>query len=246
MLPAISIAETKCIAHMGLHTSVPKNSLAALVAAKEAQADGIEFDIQHTLDGEAIVMHDKTLKESAMSRRGRECPLKKKISKMLLKEIRENCQLKNSDESIPTLSEALESLKDYKKLIFIEFKDRPSKLTGELIQSHFESDPEKLRIISFNPRHFNKGRIQNPFWDQVRFLDLDVFLIKERKNQGINLFNRSYGLRKRFLRETDAEVSVWTVNSIKRMEYFFKEKVDFVTTDRLIECLEIKRNSESN
>ena len=39
----------------------PENTLAAFALAVESGADGIEFDVQQTLDGELVVLHDSTL-----------------------------------------------------------------------------------------------------------------------------------------------------------------------------------------
>ncbi len=50
-------------AHRGLHTedkSVPENSIAAFLAAKEA-GYGVELDVQLSKDGQVVVFHDDTL-----------------------------------------------------------------------------------------------------------------------------------------------------------------------------------------
>ncbi len=46
------------IAHRGDQQVAPENTLAAIVAALGAGADGIEFDVHRTSDGEVIVHHD--------------------------------------------------------------------------------------------------------------------------------------------------------------------------------------------
>lgn len=49
------------VAHRGLHTRAPENSLAAVVAALEAGLDRIEVDVRALGDGELVLMHDRTL-----------------------------------------------------------------------------------------------------------------------------------------------------------------------------------------
>lgn len=50
------------IAHRGYALEHPENSLRAIKAAcEEAPADGIEFDLRHTLDQHLLLHHDRTL-----------------------------------------------------------------------------------------------------------------------------------------------------------------------------------------
>ncbi|KAA1184383.1 glycerophosphodiester phosphodiesterase family protein [Rhizobium tropici] len=49
------------IAHRGLWSAAPENSLAALRAAAELGIDFVEIDTQATADGHLVVIHDKTL-----------------------------------------------------------------------------------------------------------------------------------------------------------------------------------------
>ena len=58
----------KCIAHRGEHSSELENSLRALSKAIESKIDGVEFDIRHTRDGKAILVHNKTLRWIANSK----------------------------------------------------------------------------------------------------------------------------------------------------------------------------------
>lgn len=53
-LPAI-------IAHRGGSSEAPENTLAAFRMAKENGAYGVEFDVDFTKDGRAVVIHDSTV-----------------------------------------------------------------------------------------------------------------------------------------------------------------------------------------
>ncbi len=46
------------LAHRGMHSVHPENSLAAFKAAFQAGADGIECDLQKTNDGDYVIIHD--------------------------------------------------------------------------------------------------------------------------------------------------------------------------------------------
>ena len=49
------------IAHRGGSAEAPENTLAAFRLAKENGAYGVEFDVDFTKDGRAVVIHDSTV-----------------------------------------------------------------------------------------------------------------------------------------------------------------------------------------
>lgn len=53
-------AGVKVVAHRGLHTTAPENSVAALKAAQDINVYGSEFDIWLTTDGRCVVNHDSS------------------------------------------------------------------------------------------------------------------------------------------------------------------------------------------
>ncbi len=61
MLDSSQKTRTQVYAHRGFAARAPENTLPAFALAIEVGADGIEFDVQMTVDGELIVIHDDTL-----------------------------------------------------------------------------------------------------------------------------------------------------------------------------------------
>ena len=57
----------RIIAHRGSSAHAPENTLAAFELAVAGGAEGIEFDVRLTRDGEAVVIHDADLKRTALS-----------------------------------------------------------------------------------------------------------------------------------------------------------------------------------
>lgn len=55
------MAAVKVLAHRGIRSLWPENSLIALTKAAELGADGIECDLRSTRDGHIILMHDPTV-----------------------------------------------------------------------------------------------------------------------------------------------------------------------------------------
>ncbi|MCY3067687.1 glycerophosphodiester phosphodiesterase [Aerococcus loyolae] len=55
----------KLYAHRGYSARYPENTMLAFIKAYEAGADGIECDVQLTLDGQVVVCHDERLDRTA-------------------------------------------------------------------------------------------------------------------------------------------------------------------------------------
>jgi glycerophosphoryl diester phosphodiesterase len=117
------------IAHRGASALAPENTFAAFKKALADGADGLEFDVRLTKDGEVIVFHDATL--ARLSDR------KNLVSSLTLEELRKidvgswfarrkanPSEDDFSGERIPTLSALLDFLKDFQGLIYIELKCR--------------------------------------------------------------------------------------------------------------------------
>ncbi len=123
------------IAHRGASKHAPENTFAAFKRAIEAGADGIELDVRLAKDGVAMVFHDSSLKRIA-GRKG-------KIAQYTSIELGsidagswfnraapKHADPKYKQESIPTLAETLEFLKDFKGLIYIELKCKEADAEG--------------------------------------------------------------------------------------------------------------------
>jgi glycerophosphoryl diester phosphodiesterase len=101
------------IAHRGLWSpdGPPENSLGAFQAACAAEY-GIELDVQLSADGEAMVFHDANLRRMT-GREGR-------VSDHTAADLRQ-MRLAGSDETIPTLAEALTEI-GRRAMVHIEIK----------------------------------------------------------------------------------------------------------------------------
>ncbi|MCH8919884.1 MAG: glycerophosphodiester phosphodiesterase [Chloroflexi bacterium] len=94
-MSAVIIAHRTCPRH------APENSLQGIRRAAELGADGVEIDVQRTLDGVPILMHDKTLWRTA----GLNWP-----ARLLPYSLLRRLHLKGGSERVPTLAEALAAL----------------------------------------------------------------------------------------------------------------------------------------
>ena len=132
--------KTLPIAHRGLHTDFPENTLPAFSAAIE-HGYAIETDVRLTADGKWIVFHDDTLaRMTGDERRADACTLA---------EIR---ALSIGGEAIPTLAELLETVAG-KTPLLIEIKDmkeKPARI-AELLSEGMKGYAGEYAVQSFNP-----------------------------------------------------------------------------------------------
>lgn len=118
------------IAHRGASAFAPENTLGAFKRAIEDGAEGIEFDVRLTIDGEVVVIHDASLRRTGL-REG-------SISEMTSAELGRidagswfnlkyplRAVPEFANETVPTLTATLELLKNFHGLIYIELKSGP-------------------------------------------------------------------------------------------------------------------------
>ena len=140
-------------AHRGLHGNVTgegfaaENSLTAFRRAIEA-GYGIEFDVQATKDGVAVVFHDATLT--------RICGVSGKVKDMTYAELAE-FSLSGTEDKIPTLREVLELVSGKVPLKETGLDHTISEKTAELLRDY----NGKFIIESFSPFAF--GAIKREF-----------------------------------------------------------------------------------
>lgn len=224
----------KCIAHRGDITGGIENSLDSVVFAVNEGADGVEFDIRHSSDGVPFLLHDRTLKRVGDSTMVN-CPIKTKVSTLKWSQIKEQCRLSDGQE-ITSLAEVLYELRDYKGLLFIELKDKPSKNFEDVITAS-GFDVNQIRFISFRLKFLQMVR---DFFPAIESLRLSKFIPFLAWTRGMNVH---YPLKPFtwLARILGHENGVWSVNDSRRLTRYHKRKVDFITTDKLRLCLDLKK-----
>ena len=106
------------IAHQGEEALAPSHSRAAYRLAAEHRLDWLKLDVRETKDGHVVLQHDATLKATM----GWDA----KISDLTLAEIvaKGRCRTRSAytNETITTLTDALEIAKGMRKGLWIDFK----------------------------------------------------------------------------------------------------------------------------
>ena len=144
------------IAHRGASAVAPENTLAAFAAARDAGADGVEFDVHVCASGQAVVFHDDDLERMA----GRP----ERIDEMPLYALR-RIELPDG-QRIPTLDAVLAALPS-PMLLNIELKTTRGTRRGRLVGAVLESIRRagagpRVLISSFDPRLLLRVRIAWP------------------------------------------------------------------------------------
>ena len=229
------------IAHRGA------SGLAAFTKAIEIGVDRIEMDLRQTIDGEVVVLHDKTINRTTNG-----WGSIRKISLKKAKRYSAGSWFHHdfSSERIPTFREVLE-LVDGKTTLLLEIKDGSPYHHGierNIIRLLNEYDAHDWCIVqSFNDRILNNFRalpdlhsdiqkLFSAFIPVAPFYGGSRFSYKRLRNyefaQEVNISYKYVNpLVVRKVHEMKKKVNVWTVNQPENLVKYMKMGVDGIITD---------------
>jgi glycerophosphoryl diester phosphodiesterase len=153
------LATVLIIGHRGAAAVAPENTLISFERALADGADGIEFDVRLARDGVAVVIHDQTLRRTAL-RQGRiESFSSTELSEMdagtwFNQRFPHCARLEYTQAKIPTLAAVFETMKARSALLYVEMKCGPkdraalSNEVARLIRSY--SLAERVVVESFD------------------------------------------------------------------------------------------------
>ena len=233
--------DVQITAHRGASAEAPENTLAALRRAIEAGATYAEIDVQHTRDGQIVLLHDADLMRMAGDPR--------RLAGLSLEElggidvgIRHEPSFPG--ERVPTLEQAIGLVRDRMKLnielkynvpdeslapAVIELLRREDFLDSAVITS---LDYAALRQVrSLEPRlrigHIVTASVGDVLRSEADFLSLNA------AKAGSSLVRRAHAAGK--------QVHVWTVNDAEAMVRMIERGVDNIITDRPALLAEVMR-----
>ena len=220
------------VAHRGAAGRAPENTLASIRAAIEDGADWIEIDVQETVDGEVVVVHDSDfMKLAGVSR---------KVWDVTLEEL-QRIDVGSwfapdfTGESVPTLRAVLEQIRGSDSRLVIELKyyghdQQLEQRVVDLVETAGIAD--RVAIMSLSYPGVAKLRRLRPDWTtgllvataigNLNRLDTDFLAV----NTGM--------ATARFVRRTQRagrQVFVWTVNDPVSMSRMMSLGVDGIITD---------------
>lgn len=149
-------------AHRGFKGKYPENTMLAFEKAVEIGADGIEFDVHLSKDGELVIIHDETLERTTD---GKSLVCEKTLEdlkKLNASKLYPDCEI----QRIPTLREYFEFAKDKEIITNIELKNSIIDYEGieEKVYRLIEEFglAEKIIISSFNHESLVKFKNIDP------------------------------------------------------------------------------------
>lgn len=237
--------ETKIIGHRGGAAGYPENTLASFKKAVELGADGVEFDVQLTEDGEVVVIHDelidRTLTESGLVR-------DYTLSELKEMSAGEYYSPDFKDEKIPTLREVLEIVSGL-EVINIELKnflDYPELEEKVLKMVEEFGIMDKVIISSFNHQSLQKvqklhPKIKTGALLMARMINPADYAFK----RGFNALNLHFLTADRDIIEKahfmGLDLNVYTVNQPEAVAELTAAGVDMIITDNVEMALKMRR-----
>lgn len=196
----------KLIAHRGYyHGNIPENSLTAFKKCLYFSIP-IELDVHLTKDHELVVFHDHSLKRMT----GKDGI----IEEYTLKELQQ-ITLKNSNESIPTLDQVLQIVKN-KVPIIIELKNKKiGPLENKLISllDHYDN----FYIQSFKARSLYYLKRKRPLY-RVGIILFHYRILFYQKFDFINCISLSISSSKIQKLREKKPVFIWKIDTKKELE----------------------------
>lgn len=153
----------KIFAHRGDSGAAPENTIPAFEKAVAGGADGVEFDVQATRDGELVVIHDENLRRTAQR--------DAEVGNTALKDLREldagswfGPEFRGA--RVPLLAEVLELFRPTAITLNIELKTRvapyPGLVPGVVRQVRDMGLGERVMFSSFNHHSLAEARAAAP------------------------------------------------------------------------------------
>ncbi len=225
------IDDVTVVAHRGAAGRAPENTIAAVIAAIEDKTDWVEIDVQESVDGQVVVVHDSDFMKLA--------GVALKVWDGTLAEIQAIdvgswFAPEFADQRTPTLIDVLKESKG-KAHVVIELKyyGHDQQLEQRVIDIVEQLDmTEEIAIMSLKYDGVQKVRKLRPGWDvgllsaQVlgKMGNLDVDFLAVNMAMATPTFIRSN-------QEAGKRVFVWTVNDKMSMFRMISLGVDGIITD---------------
>lgn len=161
------------IAHRGVTTRAPENSLAAFRDATRLEAlDAVEFDVHLTADGKMAIIHDAELDRTTDGKGAVGNVDLAYLEGLRLKNVRDKEQ-GYSDEPVPTLGQVLETLAPSKMELHIELKN-------DALGNSYKGLPQKVIELVRRLELIDRCVLTSftpAVLEEVRYLDPNVRLL---------------------------------------------------------------------
>ncbi len=172
------------LAHRGYRGKFTENTLLSFQKGFEFGADGVEFDVQKTKDGQYVIMHDNSLKRIGN--------MDKNVEELTLAEVK-MVDLPMG-QKIPTLEETL-SLIPKDKFVNIELKEET--ITTDDLENIYNLAVKYISLENLLLSSFNHDLL--PFFRKKKVKIGMLIGERDNKNGILNLFAKIYRMNPEFV-----------------------------------------------
>ena len=231
--------ETVLIAHRGMRSVAPENTVPAFIEAGEHGYWGIECDVYRTADGVWVVTHDSNTYRMMDKTANVE---KKTYAELMEMNVDNGSNIENyTDLKFCSLEDYLCVCNEYNMVAVIELKGKNNTEYYDELVSFVESFNVGTIYISFHFENLQKIRQYTDtqmFYLVNKISDEDIELAKSLPNCGIDFNgnkeeNFESGAIQKCIDE-DIALAAWTINDLETLDKLFESGVDFITTDNII------------
>ncbi len=246
-MPASRVSDRRpiVIGHRGASALAPENTLAAFRVAAEVGADGVEFDVQRTRDGQLVVIHDDEVDRTTNGTG--------LVREMTLDELRALDAgawfgAAFQGERVPTLREVFDWARGTDLLLFIELKD-PWQFEGieaqvvELVRAFDLAERAQVRSFYHAALHtvyaLDPAIPLSELWldrlpadDEITLPTVNALQMLYTPDEIARLHGRG------------VQITAWTVDQPRDVERLVRAEIDGLTTnhpDRVIAQVEALR-----
>jgi glycerophosphoryl diester phosphodiesterase len=232
---------TMVIAHRGASADAPENSLAAIELAINEGADWVEIDVQETLEGEVVVIHDSDLKKIGGS--GLKV-FEASLPELQSVDIGSWMDVSFSDQRVPTLQQVLALCKDRINIIIeLKYYGKEQYLeerVAKLVEAANMQD--QIVVMSLSYPGIQKMKSIRPDW-MVGLLSSVAIGDITQLNADFFAINANFAKRTfiQHAHRRNRKVLVWTINDPISMSAMMSKGVDGIITDKPALALNIRK-----
>lgn len=215
---------TRNFAHRGFKGEFPENTMLAFEEAYKAGADGIELDVRLTRDKEVVIFHDENVDRLTEGKGTVDSYTLKELQAFKIKDPKRPDLM---EQTIPTLADYLNWVKDTPLLTNIELKTKDEKdreleeKVAELIRRH--GMQSKLIVSSFYQDRLERIISQLPEVQTALLVPhFNETVITDSKNLPVDFIHlKAVSVTPEVVEEAHRHgkaISTWTVNDYEDMK----------------------------
>jgi len=228
----VSNRRPQIVGHRGARGLAPENTLPAFEAAAALEIDGVEFDVQRTVDGALVVFHDDEVDRTTT---GTGTLWELTLAQVQALDAGTPFDARFAGTRVPTLREALEYLSSTRLLLFIELKD-PWRFPGmaqacvDLVREFGLVERTQFRSFDHDVLYELYGLAPeislSALWDDRLPADDEVtWKTADAPHQLLTPANI------RQMHARGQQVTAWTVNDLDRARALMAAEIDGLCTD---------------